>query len=102
MRLERCTAQHSDGSFCDVPTAEDMPFPICLHHAKQVFARLAITAGALLDEQATYHRARGRGAWTTSVVYYIAMGDRIKIGHTINLANRVAQLMATHLSLIHI
>lgn len=38
--LPRCTVQLAHGEFCDADAAEDMPFPICLHHATQVHQRM--------------------------------------------------------------
>ncbi len=42
-RGTRCTVQRATGSFCDAPTAEDMPFPICPKHAIRLFIHMRQT-----------------------------------------------------------
>jgi hypothetical protein len=47
--LPRCTVQLAHGEFCDADAVEDMPFPICLHHAEQVHRRLQWAIEAQLN-----------------------------------------------------
>ena len=109
-----CTAQRHNGSFCDLPSVPDAPFPICVTHAGKLFAflkdRVALTAkdqrtvaDALFAE---YLRAQepyepqplAEPVWT---VYYLRVGDRVKIGTSRNLEQRIrsyppgSELLAT-------
>ena len=40
-RRPSCTVQRSWGDFCEQPSAEDVPFPICSHHALELVDHLA-------------------------------------------------------------
>lgn len=99
-RWSACTAQREDGSFCDVETIRDAPFPICVRHAGQILTflqgRIAdAPRTVILDELASLSERRRLGesrSWTTgeSVVYYVQIGDYIKVGTTTNLRRRLA------------
>lgn len=95
-----CTAQRGNGSFCDAPTVPDAPFPICFKHAAEIYAFLRGRAettdrdtylDVLVDfsdrrfRQVTVHPDESKG-----VVYYVQIGDHIKIGCTVNLKGRLA------------
>lgn len=102
-----CTATRRDGSFCERATLPDAPFPICVRHAAEVLRYLnsvipdgddaATTATRDPEPPADPLLIHGDGV---SLVYYIRIGQYIKIGHTINLHQRVrfyppdAELMA--------
>lgn len=106
--IQRCTAQRSNGEFCDVRSLPDAPFPICRHHAEQVYRhwdeiddarkRLAIhlfnrppsppTRNAYQAQQ----ERRKRLAEQQAVVYYVRIGDHVKIGTSTNLKMRLSQL----------
>jgi hypothetical protein len=110
--IERCTAGRN-GEFCDLPTAEDMPFPICARHARAVYARWAEYAGhhaeavrgtaALLSAEMRKLRRpspemeerlqrREQAMQEQSQVYYVRLGDHVKIGYSINLRQRLNAL----------
>lgn len=96
-----CTAQLRSGRFCDAPGIEGAPFPICAKHAARLFLfmrstmnnlppeeRMEVTIGALSDgRQARVERAPYAAA---SVVYYVRMGDLVKIGYTADLRARMS------------
>lgn len=93
----RCTALKSNGDFCDAPSAEDMPFPICALHATRVYTRVAqMATGALCDPSTGLLRAlmtppppeRSKRCHDP-VVYYVQIGEHIKIGITTNLKLRL-------------
>lgn len=89
--IPTCTAQLRSGAFCDAPSLDAAPFPICARHARQVYE----WAGDML-------RARDLGLMRPAelvplppvesephVVYYLRIGDHIKIGTTYRLDERV-------------
>jgi len=110
--LPRCTVQLAHGEFCDADAAEDMPFPICLHHALQLHKRMKEHhSGESLEERYRVDLEQRRADWRPSevsteqaaalaqaradqaVVYYIRLpGDRIKIGTTTNMTIRLTGL----------
>lgn len=107
--LWRCTAQLHDGSFCDARGMEDMPFPICGRHAQQVHRRMreheasrydlvheremALAFGPeMVERRAARERERRRLLDEQSLVYYVRLGDHIKIGTTCNLKERLISL----------
>jgi len=110
--LPRCTVQLATGEFCDADAAEDMPFPICLHHALQIHKRMREHRSGespidayrveLEQQRAAYRPGEGsderdaalaQAKADQSVVYYIRLhGDRIKIGTTANMTLRLTSL----------
>lgn len=96
-----CTAQRADGSFCDLPSAPDAPFPICAKHAARVVEYARDRAGAMsttdkMDALLGAIRHEGRAAAEgaappkhVDVVYYVRVGECIKIGTTTNLPSRL-------------
>lgn len=100
--LTACTMQLKSGQFCDAETAEDMPFPICLRHALQVYRRIRQTVAAVERDPAaqTYYvlqdmereqRRQQRRKRARDVVYYVRVGRHIKIGFTTDIRSRMAQ-----------
>lgn len=97
-----CTVQRRNGSFCEAESLKDAPFPICLKHASRLMefleAQIQATADTpeLLDRLVSYQfdavlgRAEKMGDKGYPVVYYLRVGDLIKIGTTRHLKNRVA------------
>jgi hypothetical protein len=99
-RSPRCTVQRRNGEFCDAPAAEDMPFPICTRHAVKLYRHMCqviedatsttegklAAAGAVIGGMREAQAKRDQG----SVVYYVLVGDMIKIGYTANLPTRLA------------
>lgn len=97
-----CTAQRENGSFCDEPTIPDAPFPICFRHGAQLYAFLrgrAETADrdTYLDALVDFSDRRFRHVAVrpdgetsgTGRVYYVQVGEHIKIGCTVNLSGRL-------------
>lgn len=99
IRGTRCTVERHTGQFCDAPSAEGMPFPICARHAAKLYRWIRDSlaeADPLLIATAITRSADVRVAQTelrrrqsSPVVYYIQIGDLIKIGYTIDLRLRV-------------
>src|SRR3954470_12354445 len=98
----RCTVQRRDGDFCDAPSIEEGPFPICGSHAAQLFRFTVPTMSNLTSQQPLfmaiaeadrYKREQAKEerhlASTKPVVYYIQVGEFIKIGTTIQLRERI-------------
>lgn len=98
-----CTAQSPGGKFCDRTSVPDAPFPICTHHAAEVYRFLrGRIEGAevrsfdrVLDDISMERTKNGRyrdtlGAPASEVVYYVQVGDLIKIGRTSDLRRRLA------------
>lgn len=101
--LSYCTIQLADGSPCDNPSAQDMPFPICGRHASSLYRHVARIMGQLSDdpvfraswfldhvERSDQEKADAYAArdWR---VYYLQVGDLIKIGYSGDLKARLNQ-----------
>lgn len=101
--LARCTIEHANGRFCDSPSMADVPFPICSHHAFKLYNHMleVVHTGLGINRPAD---KSARDRWTAreashkealkaqSVVYYVRIGDVIKIGFTGNVKQRMSQL----------
>lgn len=90
-----CGVQLHNGDTCGARPLDGMPFPICTRHALQVADAVRDAAwtiarkGGVPGPMAKLVREGERG----SVVYYVALpGDRIKIGTTKNLPQRLNAL----------
>lgn len=95
---QRCTIQLHSGQFCDAPAEERISHPMCGRHALQVFrdvlmsyeiegadpVRRALSMVDWLDDQRAVDPDPGE-----SVVYYLLVGDLVKIGTTNHLARRL-------------
>lgn len=93
----RCTVEISAGHFCDAPRPPDMPFSICFKHAFKLFRHMQQMVeevqehaedhmpvyAFMMDEMAERMNSKHHR------VYYVRVGDLIKIGTTRNLKNRV-------------
>lgn len=105
-RWTKCTTQREDGSFCDATTIPDAPFPICVRHAAQLFSFLSHTAEVKLTNgfldlalyeirkteamQMTDRAARSaRRARQQGQIYYLRVGDLVKVGYTADLRQRL-------------
>lgn len=96
-----CTIQLRSGAFCDAPRMEDMPYPICARHAIKIHIAVYESAGemirgevpeAAVDAFAAQQDARKERLKEQSQVYYVRIGDRIKIGYTQNMKQRMSEL----------
>lgn len=103
----RCTAQSEDGSFCDAPSIDGAPFPICIRHGAQLlrffqaelngiehapFTRKLEVLNSMRDGKADLERRLREDAerMPTERVYYVLVGKLIKIGYTTQLRKRMA------------
>ena len=98
--LSSCTAQLRTDRFCDHPSLPDAPFPICVKHAAQLYAFLNGRMGAgdqLLElradcavniDDAAVRRFKLHAM--SEVVYYVCVGDLVKIGRTSSMADRMS------------
>lgn len=101
MRHDRCTVQMRGGTFCDAPSDQDVPFPICTRHTLRLYRRVRERlAGAVSDPAAalalmTEHMKAEQDAKArhhdeqTWCVYYAEVGQFVKIGVTSNLRQRI-------------
>lgn len=86
----RCTVQMSTGEFCDAQRAVDMPFPICFEHAMRVYRTMqdmvedVTLRGVMVPETAENLVADWRQEKNSPAhrVYYLKVGELIKIGTT--------------------
>jgi hypothetical protein len=90
----RCTVQLDTSTFCDEDALPGAPFSICHRHAGDIYAfvsdLVAEHAPRVHDENtANVASARARIAARPSVVYYVEVGDLIKIGTTVSLERRL-------------
>lgn len=98
----RCTVEMRGARFCDGERAKDMPFPICAPHALELYRRMheMVTEARAnprdhLETHAKvvsqYHDERYAKANSPShQVYYVQIGERIKIGTTKDLRQRLS------------
>lgn len=105
--LDPCPIANRHGEPCGAPSIEDMAFAICEVHAIRVFRYMSALMESLSDdplfrakiflEDAEQQRARERRqlAERDEVVYYVQIGDHIKIGYTSVLRQRMNAYPAT-------
>lgn len=109
-RIPECTIQLADGSFCEAPSIEDAPFPICQSHALAVYqhmddheqerndrllANLRDEFAARRPIYSAAHEAMQRAYEAQSQVYYVRIHDHIKIGYSVNIKSRLQCLRVT-------
>lgn len=104
--LNRCTVQRRNGDFCDADSAEGMPFPICGHHAAKLYravrdkmhlltesppANRAHALDQMVREKRSQDLRRQRlpADYHAAVVYYVRVGELVKIGTTEQLKVRM-------------
>ena len=102
----RCTVERRNSRFCNQPSIEDAPFPICGRHARELYMHVRDTIGDVLSDPirragivdevrlATYDDVMGPHLqWVRDrdpKVYYLRLNDLIKIGTTGNLKSRLS------------
>lgn len=100
--IPRCTAMKASGNFCDGKSLPDAPFPICVKHAADVLHYLnsfmpadqdgrIILAVRGMENARAQREERKRFTPKTGQVYYVRVGDTIKIGHSDNVPRRIRQ-----------
>jgi hypothetical protein len=102
--IQRCTAQRRNGSFCDDPAADFMPFPICAKHALRVAVAVSELAAdrrrdslfmlvkgmeEIQDGRKRATRIAKAQGQTEGLVYYVRLGNHIKIGYTRDIKARL-------------
>jgi hypothetical protein len=90
-----------NGTFCDLQSMPDSPFPICSKHAIKLYKHMLEVAQTGISRPVDKST---RDTWTAreaahkealkqqSVVYYVRIHDVIKIGFTTNVKQRMQQL----------
>lgn len=97
MQPTRCTIEIVSGSFCDAESAPDMPFAICAPHALELYRRMHELVTDVRENHRAYpdiHAAvvegvRERKNTRRHQVYYVRVGELIKIGVTKDLRQRL-------------
>jgi hypothetical protein len=84
-----CTALRRGNRDCDGPIPDGAPVTLCWKHLIKAYMFVRDSLGQQpLVSDADY----GRGKLRTQFVYYVRFGDRIKIGTTSRLADRLANI----------
>lgn len=96
-----CPIQFDDGGACGKPSMEDGPYPICTAHIRQAYRWVARHMESYTEDPLfvlTYgiERAQAERAAQDEkmidrehVVYYVQIGEHIKIGYTSRLKARM-------------
>lgn len=82
----RCTAQVAGAHFCDQPSLPLTPFPICLKHAAEVTRYVK----ELFSPDPRNRPAPVEAQPQLGVIYYLRVGELIKVGFTTQLKARLA------------
>lgn len=105
--VDRCPIANVHGEPCGQPAIEDLVFAICETHAIRVFRYMSQLLDNLSDDplfmakvflediEKTRARERREMAARDEVVYYVQIGDHIKIGYTSRLKQRMNAYPAT-------
>ena len=119
--LRSCTIQDKAGRFCNTESAPGLKLPVCADHAISIYRDMAaLIDSAQGDPLFMLHlgigsldqrrRERNRNAASRidgalesgePTVYYVLVGEKVKIGYTANLTQRLrayppdAELLAT-------
>jgi hypothetical protein len=104
IRASTCTVQLWDGQFCDAPSWDDAPFPICIRHLTAAYRSVRSHMKELHDLDPMFSRFIGVGGLDEPLgiktppkiqkfgqVYYVQVGHLLKIGYTENLRRRLNQ-----------
>lgn len=92
-----CTVQRRNGHFCDAPAWPDAPFPICRRHAIKLFLHMDYLTRHQTNCEARrafgeieYRRQGDESAEKSQIiVYYVQVGQLVKIGMTTDLRQRL-------------
>lgn len=86
-----CTIQSLYGKFCEAPADPRLPFPVCAHHAIKIY----ISVKDFRESVTPTNGRRRPPSSAACIVYYLRVGDLIKIGRTTNLPQRMVQYPPT-------
>lgn len=106
-----CPIEVKSGLYCENVAWPDAPFPICRHHAVKLYIEMrGIHNDAIVDARGVElpldptidpnylnlekQKANAEDYAAACVVYYVRIGDKIKIGFTGNLTQRMKSLRA--------
>lgn len=100
--LTTCAMFDDGGKDCRAPRAEDSPLPICLKHARSVYLFFADYLADIRERTAEQEADFGKAgqlevpfrglAVQPSTVYYVRIGNLIKIGTTKDMNTRMTAL----------
>lgn len=96
-----CTAQRADGSFCEATSMPGAPYPICFKHGAALYAfvrdrmasadrETAMDAFVEMAHDRRIRQIRPLNDDRPSIIYYVQIGEHIKIGTTTNVKRRLA------------
>ena len=105
----RCSILRPTGNLCGRLVDMGAPFPICAHHAQRLYEYMLricpppqpeqsveykryLLAKETADERAALRAERKAAFERQSQVYYVRIGDHIKIGYTVNMYQRLIGL----------
>lgn len=108
----RCSILRATGNLCGRLVAVGAPFPICAHHAQRLYEHMLRVCPPPAPEQSVEFKRwlmvqERRDEWEAveakrkeayarqSQVYYVRIGEYIKIGYTINMYQRLIGLRAS-------
>lgn len=99
MRFTRCTVQGGKGNFCDAPASEEAPFPICVKHLTEAYRAVRDRIMDLRDEDPLFASLIAVGGIEAlhrepekpmrAHIYYLQVGELLKIGYTERLRQRI-------------
>lgn len=81
--LHRCTIQGDNGRFCDADSVPFAPYPICAKHLVRLYQFARDWIAPTREPAAPPPPAQG-------TIYYLLVGELVKIGFTINLRQRLS------------
>lgn len=102
-----CTTQLASGRFCDAVSVEGPPFPICSRHAAQLYSWMH---GMVTEVRGNHHEypelhnavvqdvadaAYAKANTKRHQVYYVRVGELIKVGTTGQLRQRLSSYPPT-------
>ncbi len=92
---DQCVAPKTRGTRCSKTSVPDAPFPMCLQHMAEILTFVHATSVLMTPEQREARRAQDqraedeRAACEAGIVYYVRVGELVKIGTTRKIQRRV-------------
>lgn len=115
-QLPYCTVQRKHGDFCDAPSVEDAPFPICQAHVDRLlkhYQQEPLELGREMMQRFTEQMDLRRPEYSAAaleamrlneaqaLVYYVRVREgRIKIGYTTQMKQRLSALRVDETELL--